>query len=458
MSPLFFRSRPLGQGHEPRHRGPYLIRLTCSEKGGAMTFDSKSYEIKQHTKMFVIAFFDALIAQFYFDALPFEFKFSISVAILPIYYYFDRSLNPIKTALYVTTVGIAFRTFTQANALGSLSEAFWVDFNFVFFDIVYGLLFYFLYYKRKHVKLSQWVLIAVGADAFSNIIEAFTRHGFDIFLDSNALLIFFLVAIIRVIIGLVIITFMKQYTFLIRKDEHEIRYKELVVLTSDLKSEAYFMQKNMDFIEKVMGDAYSMYSDFEALDSEALKKLSLKIATEVHEIKKNYSRVVEGLTKITAHEPMEDCMKISVLLKILKDSMSKYMMGQGSPIKLYVSGHSSDLIAEHYLLMSVLRNLVNNAVEAISIRKEGHIVLRYDEEDGYHVFRVTDNGSGIEPADLKYIFEAGFSTKFNDATGDICRGVGLTLVKEIVEHQLGGYIEVVSERGLGTTFKVFIMK
>lgn len=423
-----------------------------------MILDLKSYKVKQHTKMFIIAFFDALIAQFYFDTLPFEFKFSISVAILPIYYYFDRSLNPITTSIYVTIVGLVFRTLTQANALGSFENAFYSDVYFVLFDIVYGLILFFLFYKRKDANLTQWVFIVVFADTFGNTLEAFARHGVKIFFDSDALAIFFLVALIRVIIGLAIIIFMKQYTLLIRKDEHEIRYKELIMLTSDLKSEAYFMQKNMDFIEMVMKDAYSLYSDLDLEDPEGTKKLSLKIATEVHEIKKNYSRVVEGLTKITVHEPDEDTMRISTLLKILKDSISKYLDGCHSKVKLFVSGHSSAVIEEHYLLMSVLRNLVYNAIEAIKIDGEGSVVIKYDENEDYHLFSISDDGSGIEVADLKFIFQAGFSTKFNEETGDICRGVGLALVKEIVEHQLNGYIEVESIINVGTVFRIFIKK
>ena len=103
-------------------------------------------------------------------------------------------------------------------------------------------------------------------------------------------MIFFLVAIIRIVIGLAIVVFLKQYTQLIRKDEHEIRYKQLLMLTSELKSEAYFMQKNMDYIEFVMGDAYKLYSELDTLEPEETTTIALKIATDIHEIKKNYSR------------------------------------------------------------------------------------------------------------------------------------------------------------------------
>lgn len=126
-----------------------------------MKFYIKSYEVKQHTKMFVIAIFDALIAQFYFDAVPFEFKFSISVALLPIYYYFDRSLNPIKTSLYVTSIGIVFRTLTQARVMGGMAIAFWSDFNFIYFDLTYGIILYFLFYKKKDARIKHWVFIVI---------------------------------------------------------------------------------------------------------------------------------------------------------------------------------------------------------------------------------------------------------------------------------------------------------
>jgi len=422
-----------------------------------VTLFVKNYEIKQHTKMFIIAFFDALIAQFYYDNVPFEFKFSISVAILPVYYYFDRSLNPIKTGLYVTTVGLAFRTLTQANALG-LYQAFWQDFNFMYFDILYGIIMYFLFYKVKDAGMSRWVIVVVLADTLGNIVEFSSRHGLNELLNSNVVSIIFFVAVVRVLIALAIVTFMKQYTLLIRKDEHEIRYKELVMLTSDLKSEAYYMQKNIDFIERVMSDAYSLYSDFDEVESDVNKKLALKIATEVHEIKKNYSRVVEGLAAITDKEITEDTMRITTLLKILRTSLSKYLDVKESKIRLNVSGHSSEAFEDHYHLMSVLRNLVNNAIEAIGLNNNGRVDIAYSEEGDFHLFSVSDTGGGIKEEDLKFIFEAGFSTKFNEATGDICRGVGLALVKQIVEEQLDGRIEVESIVGLGTTFKVYIRK
>jgi len=415
--------------------------------------------LNMHSKMLIIAIVDALIAQFYFDSLPFEFKFSISVAVLPIYYYFDRSLNPVKTGIYVMTVGLLFRTLTQYNIYGSFEAAFWSDFPFVYFDLLYGLIFYFLYTKSESKSISHWALVAVFGDWAGNTVEAIARYGPSFIYTSNSTMIFFLVALIRVVISIGIVLFLNYYSRLIRKDEHEIRYKQLLMLTSELKSEAYFIQKNMDYIEYVMGDAYSLYSDLEEMSDDDVKTIALKIATDIHEIKKNYSRVVDGLGKITDGGETANVMRLTELIKILKFSITRFLEDNNSEIQFLTSVHSTRYIKVHYLIMSVLRNLVNNAIEELmKNNSHGTVKLKFYEQGNYLVFTISDNGIGIDEKDLDYNFETGFSTKFDEETGDICRGVGLALVKEIVENKLNGRIRVKSIKNVGTEFFVYIDK
>lgn len=107
--------------------------------------------------------------------------------------------------------------------------------------------------------------------------------------------------------------------------------------------------------------------------------------------------------KITAQESKDDLMDISEILKILRDSIEKHLEIHDRKIKFQVINHGHGEIKDHYLLMAVLRNLVNNAIEAFEDRKEGKIVLEYYDIENYHVFNVKDNGSGIQSADLKYI-------------------------------------------------------
>jgi two-component system sensor histidine kinase YcbA len=57
---------------------------------------------------------------------------------------------------------------------------------------------------------------------------------------------------------------------------------------------------------------------------------------------------------------------------------------------------------------------------------------------------------------LKHIFSPGFSTKINYTTGQINRGLGLSVVLDIVERELKGRVNVNSTKDIGTTFLIYI--
>ena len=84
------------------------------------------------------------------------------------------------------------------------------------------------------------------------------------------------------------------------------------------------------------------------------------------------------------------------------------------------------IVREHYQLLSILKNLVMNAVEAIQ-SGTGHGVVEVDcrIEEKHLLICVKDDGPGIAPRVLPHLFRLGYSTKFNSQTGDINRGVGL---------------------------------
>jgi len=120
--------------------------------------------------------------------------------------------------------------------------------------------------------------------------------------------------------------------------------------------------------------------------------------------------------------------------------------------------HRADVVKQYAALPPVLcrpsqinqvvLNLVVNAVHAITAPR-GRITLRTGC-DGNHVwFSVGDTGAGIAPGHLAHIFDAFFTTK-PPGQGT---GLGLSLARDIV-HRHGGRIEVHSELGKGSTFRV----
>ena len=77
-------------------------------------------------------------------------------------------------------------------------------------------------------------------------------------------------------------------------------------------------------------------------------------------------------------------------------------------------------------------------------------IFEIREENSVHIL-FQDTGRGINPENIKRIFDPGFSTKKRGW------GLGLAFVRRIVEEYHGGHISVVqSVPGEGTTFEVIL--
>lgn len=95
----------------------------------------------------------------------------------------------------------------------------------------------------------------------------------------------------------------------------------------------------------------------------------------------------------------------------------------------------------------VMENLTKNAVDAMD--GEGQLDITVTRVDGQVLILVRDTGKGIARKNFKNVFNPGFTTKKRGW------GLGLTLVKRIIEEYHGGRIYVKeSELGRGTTFAI----
>jgi signal transduction histidine kinase len=104
-------------------------------------------------------------------------------------------------------------------------------------------------------------------------------------------------------------------------------------------------------------------------------------------------------------------------------------------------------------LSMVLTNLLGNAVK-FSVRDK-RIGVRLLRKGGDAVFEVEDHGLGIGPDDLPFIFDKFYRSKDAAVAQTSGSGLGLTLVKSLVEAH-GGRIEVRSRLGEGSVFSVFL--
>ncbi len=120
----------------------------------------------------------------------------------------------------------------------------------------------------------------------------------------------------------------------------------------------------------------------------------------------------------------------------------------------FESATPAELIVPHspVLVEWVVENFVKNAVDATKDLPpgQGRIVVEAREDRDFAAVAVTDNGVGIDAAEIGLIFTPGYSTKEKGW------GLGLSLVKRIVEEVHHGRLEVRSEAGKGSTFTAYL--
>ena len=102
-------------------------------------------------------------------------------------------------------------------------------------------------------------------------------------------------------------------------------------------------------------------------------------------------------------------------------------------------------------LERALRNLVDNALRYTPV--DGSVTVSAAAIGvGWVELSVTDTGAGIPPQDLNRVFERFYRSDKSRDRGGGNSGLGLAIVREIVEGH-GGHVQVESDVGKGTTFR-----
>jgi two-component system sensor histidine kinase/response regulator len=108
-----------------------------------------------------------------------------------------------------------------------------------------------------------------------------------------------------------------------------------------------------------------------------------------------------------------------------------------------------EMLANRENLKQLWTNLISNAVKYTPAG--GTVVASVDERDGHVVGTVSDTGMGIPADDMPRIFDEFYRTKGAKEIDPHGTGLGLPIVKAIIETY-GGTIDVDSSPGEGTTF------
>jgi two-component system NtrC family sensor kinase len=191
-------------------------------------------------------------------------------------------------------------------------------------------------------------------------------------------------------------------------------------------SEADFAAIDFDYLKDDLGDLLTESRD----GLERVKKIVVDL--------KNYSRIDESAWQdADLNSGIESTLNVAWNeLKYKADVVRE--LGDLPPVPCVAAQ-----------INQVVMNLLVNAVHAIETH--GTITVRSGHDDTWAWIEVADTGKGMTPAVMKRIFEPFYTTKpVGKGTG-----LGLSLSYDIVRKH-DGRIEVSSEVGVGTTFRVVL--
>jgi signal transduction histidine kinase/ligand-binding sensor domain-containing protein len=260
----------------------------------------------------------------------------------------------------------------------------------------------------------------------------------------------------------------RRYAGLLEKQVEE-RTEELKEVEQKL-----FQARKMEAIGTLAGGIAHDFNNilgaivgYSELIAEDAKESSL-MEQNARQVLKAALRASDLVRQILAFSRQSERERKVIILKSIIDEVLKLVRSSlpaTIEIRTSIGSESGKVMADAAQMHQVLMNLCTNAAQAMKevggvleigleevILDSERIKALHDIEPGpYMKLTVRDTGQGIPKAVMKRIFEPYFTTK---ATGE-GTGLGLAVIHGIIKGHRGD-IEVVSERGKGTAFHVYL--
>lgn len=332
------------------------------------------------------------------------------------------------------------------------------NFSSFFFYLAYACFFYLARVNRFHHRLLVIGWIGISIEILSDIVELTVQYfvlGTTIKISSLSEIL--MMAISHSFIVLSFFTIMQLYQAQERERQIRKQNEHMLLLISNLYEESIHLKKTLVNAENITKKSYDLYKGLYELKNvpsiansiENFSKQALNIAGEVHEIKKDNQRIFAGLSKLISVESFADYMELNELISIIKRTNEKYANLLGKQIEIDYSIRGAHPPYHAFTMLSIINNIVTNAVEAID--NVGTISINIEKNQETIEFEIGDNGPGILAKRKNAIFKPGFTSKY-DSSGNPSTGMGLSFVKEMME-QLEGEITVEDQaEGTGTIF------
>lgn len=241
-----------------------------------------------------------------------------------------------------------------------------------------------------------------------------------------------------------------------RQDNTRLREAEETLKTRN--EELQKINNDLDnFIYTASHDLKSPVSNLEGLFNMLLSKIELddKLLRLKVMIEASFARFKNTITALTeiAKVQKEDAEDLEVVK--FSDTVEEVKSDIKEQIEKYDAQIQAEFTVEQIRfsrknLRSILYNFITNAIKYSDLQRRPVVKIATEKEDDFVVLTIADNGLGIPLENQNKIFQM-FKRLHDHVEGT---GVGLYIVKRIVDNA-GGKIEVESEEGKGTAFKVY---
>ena len=133
------------------------------------------------------------------------------------------------------------------------------------------------------------------------------------------------------------------------------------------------------------------------------------------------------------------------LLESVREILSEEAIKRNVKVNISTANDLPVIQADFDVLRQALFNIVKNGLEAVD--DGGILALEAfkNNEDNSVVIKITDNGCGINPRNLRKVFHLFYTTRRSGT------GLGLPVAKSVIENH-NGRIDVQSHEGAGTSF------
>jgi signal transduction histidine kinase len=146
-----------------------------------------------------------------------------------------------------------------------------------------------------------------------------------------------------------------------------------------------------------------------------------------------------------------DPVNVSDFLKGLASAVKQVAVDKRITLETNVGAELDTILTDRDKVEKIVLNLLFNALKFTPA--EGHVELRAEKQGDDFVLTVSDTGVGIAAKNLPFIFDRFWQADNSSRRKFHGVGIGLALVKELVE-MMRGSVTVQSEEGDGTTFTV----